>query len=139
MRVVGLLPPPLHRRVARAMYQRRYFTAIVSNMPGPTAELSMAGAPIKDVYPILPLAEGVPLGVGTLGWAGQFCLSVITDAQRLPEADALVTGILQAIERMRLELPELPEQPELPGEAAADGGSDARAGGVREEVPTSPS
>jgi uncharacterized protein DUF998/uncharacterized protein DUF1298 len=65
------------------------FTAIVSNMPGPDVELRMATAPIKDVYPIVSLARGVPLGVGTLGWNGQLYLSVVTDSQSLPKASSL--------------------------------------------------
>jgi Ca2+/Na+ antiporter len=98
MRATGALPPALQRVAARAVYQGRHFTAIVSNMPGPTAQLNMVSTPIRDVYPILPLAQGVPLGIGTLGWAGQYSVSVITDAAVLPHADAFLADIVAAIE-----------------------------------------
>ncbi len=133
MHAVGVLPPPVHRVVARAMYQRRFFTAIVSNMPGPSAQLSMAGAPIRDVYPILPLAEGVPLGVGTLGWAGQFCVSVLTDPARLPDADLLVRDLLDAVEGLQHELDSAGGMPSV-APVLHCGVADA----AREEVPSSP-
>jgi diacylglycerol O-acyltransferase / wax synthase len=101
IRLLGLLPPFLHRLAARGVYRGRHFTAIVSNMPGPSVPLSLAGAPIQDVYPILPLAERVPLAVGSLGWAGQFCVSITADAERLPAADTLAQRIVEAIEKMQ--------------------------------------
>src|SRR5262249_50664089 len=101
MRLLGMLPPRVHHRAARAMYRSRYFTAIVSNMPGPSVGLRMAGAPIKDVYPIIPLAEGVPLGVGALGWNGQLCLSALADPQCLPTASALADVVVSVIAEMR--------------------------------------
>jgi diacylglycerol O-acyltransferase / wax synthase len=103
VRLLGVLPPALHRLAARGVYRGRHFTAIVSNMPGPSVRLSLAGAPIQDVYPILPLAERVPLAVGSLGWAGQFCVSITADADRLPAADTLARRIVDAIEKMQAE------------------------------------
>jgi len=103
IRLLGLLPPVLHRPAARSLYNGRHFTAIVSNMPGPSVRLAFAGAPVNDVYPIIPLAEQVPLGVGALGWAGRYCVSVSADAQRLPMAQTLADRIVQAIERMQVE------------------------------------
>ena len=103
VRLLGVLPPALHRLAARGVYRGRHFTAIVSNMPGPSVPLSLAGAPIQDVYPILPLAERVPLAVGSLGWAGRFCVSVTADAERLPAADTLAQRIVDAIEKMQAE------------------------------------
>ncbi|HJQ02302.1 MAG TPA: phosphatase PAP2 family protein [Jatrophihabitans sp.] len=103
VRLLGLLPPVLHRPAARAMYSGQHFTAIVSNMPGPSVRLALAGAPVNDVYPIISLAEQVPLGVGALGWAGRYCVSVTADAQRLPMAPTLAGRIVEVIERMQLE------------------------------------
>jgi len=72
-------------------------------MPGPSVRLSLAGAPIRDAYPILPLAERVPLAVGSLGWAGRFCVAVTADAERLPAAGTLAQRIVEAIEKMQAE------------------------------------
>ncbi len=119
MRLMGILPPAAHRLAARGVYTGRHLTAIVSNMPGPVVGLSMAGAPVRDTYPILPLADRVPLGVGTLGWAGWFCLAVITDPAALPEADVLAARIIEVVEQMQQET--RPEAPRPLGDGPASG------------------
>jgi hypothetical protein len=74
--VAGLMPPVVHRRFARTVYGGRFFHAIVSNLPGPRVALTMAGAPSRQAYPILPLAPGAPLTIGALGWHEQLCVGI---------------------------------------------------------------
>ena len=89
LRVLGALPAGAHRRTVRAAYQARFFTAIVSNMRGVAEPLRLLDLPLLDVYPILPLAEGVPVSVGALGWNGQYCMAATVDPGRIdPEAFA---------------------------------------------------
>jgi hypothetical protein len=100
IRAVGALPPTLHRVLARVMYQSRFFTAIFTNMPGPAEQMSFVGLPLKDVYPVIPLAEGVPLAAGTLGWNGRLCLSVTAEPELLPEGRDLDVRLRRAFERL---------------------------------------
>jgi diacylglycerol O-acyltransferase len=80
MRAAGaILPVPGHAWFARTVYGAAMFQAIVSNMPGPDVPLSLAGPPLAGVYPILPLAPGVPIAVGALGWDGVLSVGVATD------------------------------------------------------------
>jgi hypothetical protein len=65
------------------------FQAIVSNMPGPDVPLSLAGPPLAGVYPILPLAPGVPIAVGALGWDGVLSVGVATDPALIADAAPL--------------------------------------------------
>jgi hypothetical protein len=89
MTVAGeVLPPPLHGWFARTVYGPRYFSAIVSNMPGPPIQLSLCDAPLLAASPLLPLAPGVPLAVGTLGWNGTLCVGISADPGLLPDAAA---------------------------------------------------
>ena len=68
MQTVGdLLPPPAHAWFARTVYGGRFFHAVVSNMPAPDIQLFLAGAPMREVYPMLPLAPGTPLDRGRAG------------------------------------------------------------------------
>jgi hypothetical protein len=78
-RVGGALPVPAHAWFARTVYGGRFFQAIVSNMPGPAERLSLAGAPLAGVYPILPLAPRAPLAVGALGWDGVLSVGIVVD------------------------------------------------------------
>jgi hypothetical protein len=73
------LPEPCAAWFARTVYGRRFFHAIVSNMPGSTLPLSMATVSIARVYPILPLAPGAPIALGALSWAGALGIGLATD------------------------------------------------------------
>jgi diacylglycerol O-acyltransferase / wax synthase len=66
--VCEMMPAPLLSKFARTVYGHRFFQAIMSNMPGPVGTYRLAGAPITEVYPIVPLAPRVPLAVGSLSW-----------------------------------------------------------------------
>jgi hypothetical protein len=91
-RVFGWLPSPAHRLVARLVYGRGTFGAIVSCMPGPRARLSLGGPPIEAVFPMVPLAPGTAVAVGTLTWNGRLCIGLETDPALVPAA-VLVTAV----------------------------------------------
>jgi PAP2 superfamily/Wax ester synthase/diacylglycerol acyltransferase catalytic domain/WS/DGAT C-terminal domain len=119
MQTVGdLLPPPAHRWFARTVYGRRFFHAVVSNMPAPDVQLFLAGAPMRDVYPMLPLAPGAPLTAGALGWNGQLCLGIELDPGLVADREAFT----KAVSAVFAELAAAP--------AASAPTSPARAGGL---------
>jgi PAP2 superfamily/Wax ester synthase/diacylglycerol acyltransferase catalytic domain/WS/DGAT C-terminal domain len=100
LRGMGLFPVPMQAWAARGTYRARFFGAIVSNMPGPSVEMSFAGVPLREVYPLLPLADGVPLGVGALSWSGRLYLSITAEPHLMPEACDFDIRLRQAFERL---------------------------------------
>jgi hypothetical protein len=78
-----VLPEPGARWFARTVYGRRFFHAIASNLVGPVEQLSIAGVPLQQVYPILPLAPGAPLALGALSWHGVLGIGLTTDPRVL--------------------------------------------------------
>jgi hypothetical protein len=98
MQTVGeLLPSPAYAWFARTVYGGRFFHGIVSNMPAPDTQLFMAGAPMREVYPLLPLAPGAPLTAGALGWNGVLCFGIEVDPELVGDREAItksVTAIL---------------------------------------------
>lgn len=119
MQTVGdLLPPPVHGWFARTVYGGRFFHAVVSNMPAPDMQLYLAGAPMRDVYPLLPLAPGAPLTAGALGWHGQLCLGIELDPALIADREAFT----KAVSAVFAELAAAP--------AAGAPTSPARAGGL---------
>ena len=85
-RLFGLLPAPLHQLVARLVYGRGTFGAIVSCMPGPPVQLTLGGPPVEAVFPLVPLAPGTAVAVGTLTWNGRLCVGIETDPALVPAA-----------------------------------------------------
>jgi hypothetical protein len=97
--VAGLMPAPLQRRFARSVYGPTFLQAIASNMPGPPIELSIAGAPLQHVVPILPLAPDAPLALGALSWAGQLGIGLMVDPMFL-DAHALAAATGDALREL---------------------------------------
>src|SRR5262249_37653747 len=75
-RMIGLLPPTVHRVLARRVYQSRWFGAIGSVLPGPRWRVRLGGAEIEAAYPVLPLADGVSVAWGALTWGGYVTVCV---------------------------------------------------------------
>jgi PAP2 superfamily protein/wax ester synthase-like acyl-CoA acyltransferase family protein/uncharacterized protein DUF1298 len=95
MDTVGeVLPPVAHAWFARTVYGKRYFHAIVSNMPGPQEQLSLAGYPMSHAFPILPLAPGSPVVVGALSVTGQLGFGISVHPAFVPDVVALEAAIL---------------------------------------------
>ncbi|ONH55419.1 hypothetical protein CcI49_28230 [Frankia sp. CcI49] len=97
VRAAGALPTAAHRMTARQMYRSPHFDAIVTNMPGPAEALRLLDFPLCTVHPIVPLADGVPLAVGAMGWNGHYCLSTTIDTTRL-DPTAVGTGLSNAFQ-----------------------------------------
>lgn len=81
MRAAGLLPVALHRAFARAVYHRRFFNTVVSYMPGAKRSRWLVGAPVRAMYPVLPLPPGVRVTVGAIVAGGTVGIGVLLDRQ----------------------------------------------------------
>ena len=89
------LPLPLARAGMRWM--RRFGSArvnlFVTDVPGPSSPLWLAGARMLEAVPVAPLVQHVGLGVAALSYAGELAVSVhadgsVTDLERLAEGMA---------------------------------------------------
>ena len=106
MDAVGeVLPPVVHARFARAVYGRRYFHAIVSNIPGPSVQLSLVGLPLREAFPILPLAPGSPIAVGALGVTGGLGMGISVHPDLVPDVEALERAVGSVFAELREAVP----------------------------------
>jgi len=97
--LLRVFPEPAVGWFARTVYGHRFFHGIVSNMPGPTEQLTMVGAPLVEVYPVLPLAPGAPFVLGALSWNGVLGLGLATDPA-LVDADRVATAMVARLEQL---------------------------------------
>jgi diacylglycerol O-acyltransferase / wax synthase len=74
---------------------------VVSNIPGPPFQLYTAGAPIDEIYPIGPLAEGSGLNVTLLSYLGRMGFSVVADRDLVPDLDDLVDDLRASFDELR--------------------------------------
>ncbi|WP_438388274.1 WS/DGAT domain-containing protein [Actinopolyspora saharensis] len=109
MSALGLLPTPLHRVIVRTIYQRRFFNAIVSAMPGSPRPPRVWGALVAGVIPVLPLASGVGTAVGMISWGETVGVGVTVDARSGRHAERLGQRTREILE----ELASSPAEPEI--------------------------
>jgi WS/DGAT/MGAT family acyltransferase len=83
--VPKLIPPPLHRLLVRAVYGPKWFSMIVTAMPGPRQQQHMGGQPVRGVGGILPLPPGVALTIGALRWTQTLTVTVLADPAAFPD------------------------------------------------------
>lgn len=100
MAAFGLLPAPLHAWISRVLYGRRFFNLLVTILPGPTQHPHLAGTAAESIYPLLPLADGVGLGVCSLRWVDITGLGITTDPAILGEAKDFAVHLRAAFDAL---------------------------------------
>ncbi|WP_239155466.1 WS/DGAT domain-containing protein [Amycolatopsis sp. FDAARGOS 1241] len=104
VRVIGILPPGLHRRVARLVYRGTWFSMIASVLPGARSPVVLNGSLVRTVYPVLSLAPGVPVAVGVMTWADRFTVCVTVPAGHAARGDRLAETVRTAFARLQSEV-----------------------------------
>ena len=91
------VPLPIARAIVR--WGRRLGSTRVnlgvSNVPGPTAPLWLAGARMRQAYPIAPLVPLVPISVAALSYAGSLAVTVNADAT-VTDLDVVADGMARS-------------------------------------------
>jgi len=87
---------PTHGIVGLAMLKlinRQRVNVTTADLPGPEFPLYFAGAPLLELFPILPLIRKVSLGVGALSYAGQFNITAVADRDSYPDLEVFAAGV----------------------------------------------
>lgn len=105
---LGRLPAPLHARLVRLIYRRRYFSLIASVLPGPRKAHYVKGVRVVSVFPVLPLADGVGLAVGFLTWGDMIGVGVSADTGLVPDPAGFAGALRRAFEELATDAPRSP-------------------------------
>ncbi len=97
------VPAVLYRALAPVVRHgaRRLFDTVVTTVPVPGLPLTLAGAPLREVYPIAPLAPGHALGVALSTHRGTVHIGLSGRGSAVPELGRLADAILVALDRLR--------------------------------------
>jgi WS/DGAT/MGAT family acyltransferase len=87
----------LQRVFLRLMPRQRFMNAYVANVPGPPIPLYFAGAPVLEIFPIVPLTGNLSIGVGALSYAGQLNLTVVADRDLCPDLEVFADGLRRCL------------------------------------------
>lgn len=93
------LPPLLHR-LATPLAGRGaslLFDTVITSVPVPAMPLSLAGAALTGIFPIVPLAAGHGLNIALLTYQGSIHIGLYADPQAVPDLGALAEAIPRAL------------------------------------------
>src|SRR5262245_19205057 len=60
----------IQRAARRVIAYQHVMNTYAANVPGPPVQLYFAGAPVLEVFPVVPIMGNVSIGVGALSYAG---------------------------------------------------------------------
>jgi WS/DGAT/MGAT family acyltransferase len=94
----GLAPPLVSSLAVRAMSGPRLFNLVVSNVPGPQQTFYLAGVPLREVFPAVPLnPRNQALTVGILSYDGGVHFGLLADRDAVSDVTDAATGIQRAL------------------------------------------
>ncbi|SFT97646.1 acyltransferase, WS/DGAT/MGAT [Actinopolyspora lacussalsi subsp. righensis] len=102
VRLSGFAPPTLHALGARVAsgLSNRLFNVLVTNVPGPQVPLYAAGAPMSEIFPVVPLVKNQSLAVGITSYNGGLFIGLNADRAAMPDVDVLAAMIEESVEEM---------------------------------------
>ncbi|WP_043268136.1 wax ester/triacylglycerol synthase family O-acyltransferase [Streptomyces sp. CT34] len=91
--------PPLGNRFGGGLIARSgrlFYDLLVSSVPLRGAHgLTLADSPVRDAYPLAPLAPGQSLAVGITTYEDRVCYGLLADAVAVPDLDLLARSIAE--------------------------------------------
>ena len=98
MQVAEWTPSVLLSLGARAMSGP--INTIVTNVPGPKIPLYFHGARVRELYPMVPLMEGMGLGIAVTSYAGTMNFGFNADPDIVPDLDHFTALMRKSLERV---------------------------------------
>jgi diacylglycerol O-acyltransferase / wax synthase len=91
---------PIQRVALRLVAHQHLMNTYAANVPGPPVRLYFAGAPLLEVFPVVPIIGNISIGVGALSYAGQFNLTVVADRERCPDLGVFIDGARRCLDTL---------------------------------------
>ncbi len=93
------LPPLAHRFGAPLAggAARMLFDVLVTSVPLPRSALSLGGCPLREIYPMAPLARGQSLAIAMSTYGGQVHVGLVADGKAVPDLDRLAHGLSEEL------------------------------------------
>jgi diacylglycerol O-acyltransferase len=73
----------------------------VTNVPGPQLPLYLLGSRMREIFPVVPLLDGLGLGIALFSYDGKLCWGFNADWDLVPDLDLLVGFVRDAADELR--------------------------------------
>ena len=93
--LAGLLPFPVLDRGLRwgLRLRQQQVSTVTTNVPGPRTPLTCLGRPVRQLLPVVPIADRVRLGFAVLSYGDRLTFGITVDATSTPDVDLLAREI----------------------------------------------
>jgi diacylglycerol O-acyltransferase / wax synthase len=103
---LNALPLDFLQRAAWRLVTRQWtYNVSVTNVPGPPQRLFLAGAPLLELVPVVPITGNLTLGVGALSYTGQLSIIAVADRDTCPDVEVFADGVSAALQVLADSLP----------------------------------
>ena len=86
---------------ARLSARSRAYNVVVTNVPGPPDQTYLLRAPMRAVYPLVPLNYNQAVGIAVFSYNGTLHWGFNADYDEVPDLHDLVRGVEHEFERLR--------------------------------------
>ncbi len=96
--LAGLLPFPVLDRGVRwgLRLPQQQISTVTTNVPGPRTPLTCLGRPVRQLLPVVPIADRVRLGFAVLSYCDSLVFGITADGSSTPDVDVLAAGVENA-------------------------------------------
>jgi diacylglycerol O-acyltransferase / wax synthase len=85
--------PVVQRAVVRLSAGQRLSVTSLANLKGPPLPLTLAGAPIAELHPMVPLVGNLTVAFGALSYDGRLGITVVADGEACTDLDVLADAL----------------------------------------------
>lgn len=98
-RIAAIVPPAVIAFGLSGLFRLpQWFVATVAtNVPGPAQPLYAAGRRMRELYPYVPIADRLRVGVAIMSYQGVLGVGITGDRDSSPDVDVLAAGIETAL------------------------------------------
>jgi WS/DGAT/MGAT family acyltransferase len=89
-------PAWLVRLGARTLSLARIANLVATSVPGPREPRTLLGARVGAIHPVVPIADGIGLGIAALSYADHLHVTLHADARLVPDLEKLRQGIQES-------------------------------------------
>jgi WS/DGAT/MGAT family acyltransferase len=99
--VADLTTKRLILEISRGAIKRRAYNVVVTNIPGPAFPLYMLGAPMKAIYPLVPIPPTQNLGIALISYNGGLHWGFNADWEGFPDVHEFVEDLEASFEEYK--------------------------------------
>ncbi len=97
--LTGLAPEPLERRIIDMFTAKT--TAVITNVPGPSEPVYVAGTPVRAVLVWAPTSGHMGMSVSIFSYRGEVTVGLMVDAALVPDPDHIAGRLSKELEALR--------------------------------------